>query len=126
MTDNSKFTCKSHGINSQGNYYCARDYGANVPNHDAYCCSNNDRSYFYNNPDDGRYHNDGTTTRHTRRPTVSDTSLPPALPGYASRNDEGRLVAQGLMNCWFFFFLAIDWPMNYYFPSWTVLNDSKE
>ncbi|KAH8155921.1 hypothetical protein CIB48_g12326 [Xylaria polymorpha] len=52
MTDNRIFKCKSHGINSQGNYYCARDYGPNVPNQNTYYYSNT-------NPNGSRYYNDG-------------------------------------------------------------------
>ncbi|KAI1736048.1 hypothetical protein F4680DRAFT_433228 [Xylaria scruposa] len=62
MSNNNKgggFTYKSHGINSQGNHYCARDYGPDAPNQNAYHYSNRDRSYHYNNPDGSQYHNNG-------------------------------------------------------------------
>ncbi|KAJ8126027.1 hypothetical protein O1611_g7609 [Lasiodiplodia mahajangana] len=57
--NSSGFTYKSHGTNGQGNHYCARDYGLEAPNQNAYHYSNTDNSYFYSNPDGSRYFNDG-------------------------------------------------------------------
>ncbi|KAI5791782.1 hypothetical protein DFH27DRAFT_614003 [Peziza echinospora] len=53
------YTYKSHGTNSKGNHYCARDYGSDAPNKNAYHYSNSDGSYYYSNSDGSKYHNDG-------------------------------------------------------------------
>lgn len=44
---------------SQGNHYCARDYGDSAPNQNSYHYSNSDGSYYYSNADGSTYHNDG-------------------------------------------------------------------
>ncbi|KAM7200454.1 hypothetical protein V8F33_003900 [Rhypophila sp. PSN 637] len=51
------YSYKSSGTNSQGNHYCARDYG-NGSN--SYHYSNTDGSYYYSNPNGSTYHNNGS------------------------------------------------------------------
>ncbi|KAF5562423.1 hypothetical protein FNAPI_3165 [Fusarium napiforme] len=53
------YTTKSSGTNSQGNHYCARDYGSSASNSNSYHYSNTDGSYYYSNPNGSTYHNDG-------------------------------------------------------------------
>ncbi|KAL5495572.1 hypothetical protein ACEPAI_1035 [Sanghuangporus weigelae] len=53
------YSYKSSGTNSQGNHYCARDYGSSTPNQNAYHYSNTNGSYYYSNPDGSTYYNDG-------------------------------------------------------------------
>ncbi|RYP93234.1 hypothetical protein DL770_000609 [Monosporascus sp. CRB-9-2] len=71
MPSNQDFTYKSHGTNSSGNHYCARDYGSGAANSNSYHYSNrripvptvpylaNDGSYYYSNPNGSTYHNNG-------------------------------------------------------------------
>ncbi|KDQ12472.1 hypothetical protein BOTBODRAFT_56752 [Botryobasidium botryosum FD-172 SS1] len=53
------YSYKSSGENSQGNHYCARDYGSSAPNQNAYHYSNSNGSYYYSNADGSTYYNDG-------------------------------------------------------------------
>ncbi|OAA46839.1 hypothetical protein NOR_02475 [Metarhizium rileyi] len=53
------FTYKSSGTNSQGNHYCARDYGSGAANSNSYHYSNSDGSYYYSNPNGSTYYNNG-------------------------------------------------------------------
>ncbi|KAF4459419.1 hypothetical protein FALBO_13826 [Fusarium albosuccineum] len=53
------YTYKSSGTNSQGNHYCARDYGSDAANSNSYHYSNTDGSYYYSNPNGSTYYNDG-------------------------------------------------------------------
>ncbi|QPC75415.1 hypothetical protein HYE68_006167 [Fusarium pseudograminearum] len=57
MPDN--YEIKGSGTNSQGNHYCARDYGSSASNSNSYHYSNTDGSYYYSNPNGSTYHNDG-------------------------------------------------------------------
>ncbi|KAK7459759.1 hypothetical protein Landi51_00008 [Colletotrichum acutatum] len=67
---------KSSGTNSEGNHYCARDYGSSASNSNSYHYSNtisrrwligkeadqqmsSDGSYYYSNPNGSTYYNDG-------------------------------------------------------------------
>ncbi|KAK1494825.1 hypothetical protein CTAM01_08838, partial [Colletotrichum tamarilloi] len=50
---------KSSGTNSEGNHYCARDYGSSASNSNSYHYSNTDGSYYYSNPNGSTYYNDG-------------------------------------------------------------------
>ena len=59
MPSNQGFTYKSHGTNSGGNHYCARDYGSSAANSNSYHYSNSDGSYYYSNPNGSTYHNNG-------------------------------------------------------------------
>ncbi|RYO90764.1 hypothetical protein DL766_001537 [Monosporascus sp. MC13-8B] len=59
MPSNQGFTYKSHGTNSSGNHYCARDYGSSAANSNSYHYSNSDGSYYYSNPNGSTYHNNG-------------------------------------------------------------------
>ncbi|CAH0046737.1 unnamed protein product [Clonostachys solani] len=56
----SGYEYKSSGTNSQGNHYCARDYGSGASNQNAYHYSNTDGSYYYSNSDGSTYHNNGS------------------------------------------------------------------
>ncbi|CAG9988858.1 unnamed protein product [Clonostachys byssicola] len=55
----SGYEYKSSGTNSQGNHYCARDYGSSAPNQNSYHYSNTDGSYYYSNPNGSTYYNNG-------------------------------------------------------------------
>ncbi|KAL0257380.1 hypothetical protein SLS55_008191 [Diplodia seriata] len=65
MPSNSKsgsggdYSYKSSGTNSEGNHYCARDYGSSAPNQNSYHYSNANGSYYYSNPNGSTYYNDG-------------------------------------------------------------------
>ncbi|KAJ5691437.1 hypothetical protein N7488_012172 [Penicillium malachiteum] len=61
MPSGNGYSYKSSGTNSQGNHYCARDYGygADVPNSNSYHYSNTDGSYYYSNPNGSTYYNNG-------------------------------------------------------------------
>ncbi|KFA60156.1 hypothetical protein S40285_10883 [Stachybotrys chlorohalonatus IBT 40285] len=56
MPDN--YSYKSSGTNSQGNHYCARDYGSGTSN--SYHYSNSNGSYYYSNPNGSSYYNSGS------------------------------------------------------------------
>ncbi|KAJ6264221.1 hypothetical protein Dda_0364 [Drechslerella dactyloides] len=60
-TDNSgnSFEYKSSGTNSQGNHYCARDYGDGASNSNSYHYSNANGSYYYSNSNGSTYYNNG-------------------------------------------------------------------
>ncbi|CEJ92328.1 Putative Pc16g06240 protein [[Torrubiella] hemipterigena] len=53
------YSYKSSGTNSQGNHYCARDYGSSASNQNSYHYSNQDGSYYYSNSNGSTYHNNG-------------------------------------------------------------------
>ncbi|KAI1827111.1 hypothetical protein F4861DRAFT_536296 [Xylaria intraflava] len=59
MPSGRDYTYKSSGTNDQGNHYCARDYGSDVPNTNAYHYSNADGGYYYSNPNGSTYYNNG-------------------------------------------------------------------
>ncbi|KAL3958886.1 hypothetical protein ACCO45_007048 [Purpureocillium lilacinum] len=73
---------KSSGTNSQGNHYCARDYGSGAANSNSYHYSNSDGSYYYSNPDGSTYYNNGQETRPTRLLAVGTRrpSVGPLVP----------------------------------------------
>ncbi|KAI1448851.1 hypothetical protein F5Y02DRAFT_414854 [Annulohypoxylon stygium] len=50
------YSYKGSGTNSQGNHYCARDYGSSGSNSNTYHYSNNDGSYYYFNPNATQMH----------------------------------------------------------------------
>ncbi|PUU72468.1 hypothetical protein B9Z19DRAFT_907400, partial [Tuber borchii] len=56
MPSNQGYSYKSSGTNSQGNHYCARDYGSGAANSNAYHYSNSDGSYYYSNANGSTYH----------------------------------------------------------------------
>ncbi|RPA90878.1 hypothetical protein L873DRAFT_1820357 [Choiromyces venosus 120613-1] len=55
-SNNQGYSYKSSGTNSQGNHYCARDYGSGAANSNAYHYSNSDGSYYYSNANASSYH----------------------------------------------------------------------
>ncbi|KAL2833690.1 hypothetical protein BDW59DRAFT_138076 [Aspergillus cavernicola] len=57
--NNQGYSYKGSGTNSQGNHYCARDYGSNSSNSNSYHYSNTDGSYYYSNSNGSTYHNNG-------------------------------------------------------------------
>ncbi|KAI3319275.1 hypothetical protein HD806DRAFT_539310 [Xylariaceae sp. AK1471] len=59
MPSDQGYSYKSHGINNQGNHYCARDYGSSASNPNSYHYSNSDGSYYYSNPNGSTYYNTG-------------------------------------------------------------------
>ncbi|KAI0427529.1 hypothetical protein F5Y09DRAFT_344636 [Xylaria sp. FL1042] len=59
MPSNQGYSYKSSGTNSQGNHYCARDYGSSAPNPNSYHYSNTNGSYYYSNPNGSSYYNNG-------------------------------------------------------------------
>ncbi|KAF4212492.1 hypothetical protein CNMCM8980_000922 [Aspergillus fumigatiaffinis] len=59
MPQNQDYTYKSSGTTSQGNHYCARDYGSGAANSNSFHYSNRDGSYYYSNPNGSSYYNDG-------------------------------------------------------------------
>ncbi|KAJ5235736.1 uncharacterized protein N7469_004904 [Penicillium citrinum] len=59
MPSDKGYSYKSSVTNSQGNHYCARDYGSGAANSNSYHYSNQDGSYYYSNPNGSTYHNDG-------------------------------------------------------------------
>ncbi|KAI9807909.1 MAG: hypothetical protein M1825_005215 [Sarcosagium campestre] len=59
MPRNEGYSYKSSGTNSQGNHYCARDYGSSAQNSNSYHYSNSEGSYYYSNPNGSTYYNDG-------------------------------------------------------------------
>ncbi|QRV98440.1 hypothetical protein RhiJN_26459 [Ceratobasidium sp. AG-Ba] len=59
MSFEKGYICRSHGINSQGNHYCSRDYGSSAVNQNCYHYSNADGSHYYSNPDGSTYYNNG-------------------------------------------------------------------
>ncbi|PGH32820.1 hypothetical protein GX50_04360 [[Emmonsia] crescens] len=54
------YSYKSSGTNSQGNHYCARDYGSGAANSNSYHYSNTNGSYYYSNPNGSTYYNSGS------------------------------------------------------------------
>ncbi|KAG6000633.1 hypothetical protein E4U43_001553 [Claviceps pusilla] len=78
------YTYKSSGTNSQGNHYCARDYGSSAANSNCYHYSNTDGSYYYSNPNGSTYYNDGNGgSTYTAPNGISYSS------GYTSTNTGG-------------------------------------
>ncbi|KAH2024858.1 hypothetical protein KXV65_008894 [Aspergillus fumigatus] len=63
MPQNQDYTYKSSGTNSQGNHYCARDYGSGAANSNSYHYSNSDGSYYYSNREE---RNEGLLRRRVR------------------------------------------------------------
>ncbi|KAK7430214.1 hypothetical protein QQZ08_003189 [Neonectria magnoliae] len=61
ITTSDNYSYKSSGTNSQGNHYCARDYGSGASNSNSYHYSNSpsDGSYYYSNPNGSTYHDNG-------------------------------------------------------------------
>ncbi|KAI8623210.1 hypothetical protein F5Y19DRAFT_391769 [Xylariaceae sp. FL1651] len=59
MPNNQGYSYKSSGTNSQGNHYCARDYGSSASNPNSYHYSNSNGSYYYSNPNGSTYYNNG-------------------------------------------------------------------
>ncbi|CAZ85772.1 unnamed protein product [Tuber melanosporum] len=55
-SNNQGYSYKSSGTNSEGNHYCARDYGSGAANSNAYHYSNSDGSYYYSNANGSTYH----------------------------------------------------------------------
>ncbi|KAJ5086245.1 hypothetical protein NUU61_007552 [Penicillium alfredii] len=55
----NQYSFKGSGTNSQGNHYCARDFGPGASNSNSYHYSNQDGSYYYSNPDGSTYYNNG-------------------------------------------------------------------
>ncbi|KAI1319644.1 hypothetical protein F5Y16DRAFT_405902 [Xylariaceae sp. FL0255] len=53
------YSYKSSCTNSQGNHYCARDYGSSAPNQNSYHYSNSNGSYYYSNSNGSTYYNNG-------------------------------------------------------------------
>ncbi|KAL7902027.1 hypothetical protein HDV63DRAFT_63770 [Trichoderma sp. SZMC 28014] len=72
MPDN--YTYKGSGTNSQGNHYCARDYGSSASNSNSYHYSNQDGSYYYSNSDGSTYYNDGAGNSTYTAPSGDSTS----------------------------------------------------
>ncbi|TRX91526.1 hypothetical protein FHL15_007531 [Xylaria flabelliformis] len=59
MPNNQGYSYAGHGTNSQGNHYCARDYGSGASNPNSYHYSNTNGSYYYSNPNGSSYYNSG-------------------------------------------------------------------
>ncbi|KAJ5630667.1 uncharacterized protein N7484_010767 [Penicillium longicatenatum] len=59
MPSGEGYSYKSSGTNSQGNHYCARDYGSGASNSNSYHYSNSNGSYYYSNPNGSTYYNNG-------------------------------------------------------------------
>lgn len=68
------YTYKSSGTNSQGNHYCARDYGSGASNSNSYHYSNQDGSYYYSNPNGSTYYNNGAGSSTYTSPSGNSTS----------------------------------------------------
>ncbi|KAI0547027.1 hypothetical protein F4679DRAFT_378049 [Xylaria curta] len=60
MPNNQGYSYTGHGTNSQGNHYCARDYGSSASNSNSYHYSNTNGSYYYSNPNGSSYYNSGS------------------------------------------------------------------
>ncbi|KAI0810025.1 hypothetical protein GGR55DRAFT_647701 [Xylaria sp. FL0064] len=62
MSYHGEYKVKREGVNSQGNYYCARDYGRKAKNQNCYYYCNADMSEYYSNPDGSQYFDNGRGT----------------------------------------------------------------
>ncbi|KAJ5150847.1 uncharacterized protein N7482_010099 [Penicillium canariense] len=67
----SSYSYKSSGTNTEGNHYCARDYGSAAPNQNSYHYSNQDGSYYYSNSDGSKYYNSGKGEASYQPPSSS-------------------------------------------------------
>ncbi|KAI0810026.1 hypothetical protein GGR55DRAFT_679256 [Xylaria sp. FL0064] len=87
MPNNQGYSYKSSGTNSQGNHYCARDYGSGASNSNSYHysntlanwftntpASNSDGSYYYSNPNGSSYYNNGQGSSNYTSPSGGNYS----------------------------------------------------
>lgn len=87
------YSYESSGTNSEGNHYCARDYGDSVRNTNSYHYSNKNGSYYYSNPDGSTYYNNGKGYAIYTPPSGSSGS---SSQGGSSGNNEVLMRAYGV------------------------------
>ncbi|KAK1830344.1 hypothetical protein QBC39DRAFT_372943 [Podospora conica] len=78
------YSYKGHGTNSEGNHYCARDYGSSASNPNTYHYSNTDGSYYYSNPNGSTYYNNGAGGSTYTAPSGNSSSQ-----GYGGSGSSG-------------------------------------